>query len=108
LEIYSCISQLPKSGRRLKIIDSSLVICLDSISRFKGGEVIMVKKKKTKKTAQTCGPCMRCFGCFSIFLTGVGVGILVTNPVANPHPVRWGFALIVIGVLVYGMNVVTE
>jgi len=32
----------------------------------------------------------------------------VTNPVANPHPVRWGFALIVIGVLVYGMNVVTE
>ena len=66
----------------------------------------MAQKKKIK--ALTCSPCMRCFGCLSILLTGLGLGILITNPVANPHPVRWGLALVVIGALVYVLNTVTE
>lgn len=30
---------------------------------------------------------------------GVGIGILLTYPVVGAHPVRWGVALIVIGLL---------
>ncbi len=30
---------------------------------------------------------------------GIGIGILVTYPLVGEHPVRWGVALIVVGVL---------
>ena len=32
-------------------------------------------------------------------ILGVGVGILITYPFIQTHPVRWGVALIVIGLL---------
>lgn len=32
-------------------------------------------------------------------LIGVGVGMLLTYPLAGEHPVRWGVALLVAGVL---------
>lgn len=30
---------------------------------------------------------------------GVGIGILIASPFAFPHPVRWGAALIALGLL---------
>lgn len=30
---------------------------------------------------------------------GIGVGILIASPFANPHPVRWGLALLGISLL---------
>ncbi len=32
-------------------------------------------------------------------LAGIGIGILVTHPLADPHPVRWGVALIALSLL---------
>ncbi len=32
-------------------------------------------------------------------LAGIGVGMLLTYPLAGSHPVRWGIAFIVLGVL---------
>ncbi len=32
-------------------------------------------------------------------IIGIGVGILLTYPVIGTHPLRWGFALIALGVL---------
>lgn len=31
--------------------------------------------------------------------TGVGIGILLTHPLLDPHPLRWGFAFLAIGIL---------
>ena len=39
--------------------------------------------------------------CWSYFISGLGVGILLTNPVANPHPVRWGGLMLAVGVALY-------
>jgi len=30
---------------------------------------------------------------------GIGVGILITYPLAGAHPVRWGFTFLVVGAL---------
>lgn len=30
---------------------------------------------------------------------GIGIGILITSPIINPHPVRWGLALLGISIL---------
>lgn len=32
-------------------------------------------------------------------IIGVGIGILITYPFVQTHPVRWGAALLVIGIL---------
>jgi hypothetical protein len=32
-------------------------------------------------------------------VVGLGFGVLLTHPMADPHPVRWGLALIGIGLL---------
>jgi len=37
----------------------------------------------------------------SFLLMGVGVGVLLTNPLLNPHPLRWGFVLAAIGLVSY-------
>jgi len=34
-------------------------------------------------------------------LTGIGIGILLTYPFAGSHPVRWGSALVALGVVGY-------
>ncbi|MCL4367235.1 hypothetical protein M1563_03645 [Patescibacteria group bacterium] len=31
-------------------------------------------------------------------VTGIGVGILIARPLVGEHPVRWGIALIVVGI----------
>ncbi|MCL5434858.1 MAG: hypothetical protein M1405_00515 [Patescibacteria group bacterium] len=38
---------------------------------------------------------------FAHLLIGVGVGILITNSFVNPHPLRYGLALVAIGVLIH-------
>lgn len=35
---------------------------------------------------------------------GIGIGILITNPMIMPHPVRWGVGFIVLAVLIYFYN----
>ncbi|MDO8577238.1 MAG: hypothetical protein Q7R82_02755 [Candidatus Daviesbacteria bacterium] len=32
-------------------------------------------------------------------IAGIGIGILITYPLAGVHPVRWGIALVAIGIL---------
>ncbi|MBI4039735.1 hypothetical protein HY389_00065 [Candidatus Daviesbacteria bacterium] len=32
-------------------------------------------------------------------IIGIGIGTLLANPVFNPHPLRWGIALIVVGLV---------
>lgn len=32
-------------------------------------------------------------------ISGIGVGILITYPLAGVHPVRWGLALLGLGIL---------
>lgn len=32
-------------------------------------------------------------------IAGIGVGMLVTYPLVGNHPVRWGIAFIVVGIL---------
>lgn len=32
-------------------------------------------------------------------LGGIGVGILIASPIADPHPVRWGIAFLLLSVL---------
>ena len=39
------------------------------------------------------------FNSLGHLLTGVGIGALITNGFLNPHPVRYGITLIVVGVL---------
>ena len=39
------------------------------------------------------------FNSFAHLVVGVGIGALITNSFLNPHPVRYGIALITIGVL---------
>jgi len=35
------------------------------------------------------------------FLGGLGVGILLTRAVFDPHPIRWGVALIALAVIIH-------
>lgn len=39
------------------------------------------------------------YNAFVHVVVGVGVGMLLTYPLAGDHPVRWGVALLVAGVL---------
>ncbi|OGE36913.1 hypothetical protein A3B45_02900 [Candidatus Daviesbacteria bacterium RIFCSPLOWO2_01_FULL_39_12] len=32
-------------------------------------------------------------------LAGIGIGILITYPLIGAHPVRWGLAFLVLGIL---------
>jgi len=55
-------------------------------------------KKKNKTNSQKC---LNCVSCWSLILTGVAMGILLVNPLVNPHPVRWAAAAMVIAVGLY-------
>ncbi len=39
------------------------------------------------------------YGNFVHVLAGVGIGILITYPLAGVHPIRWGLALLGLGIL---------
>ncbi len=32
-------------------------------------------------------------------IAGIGIGILITYPLIGAHPVRWGIALVAVGIL---------
>ena len=36
---------------------------------------------------------------FIHFLGGIGIGILIASPLAGIHPIRWGIAFLLLGVL---------
>jgi hypothetical protein len=59
-----------------------------------------VTKKASKKSTAVTYPSSG--GAYwSYFLVGMGAGILLTNPFVNPHPLRWGAALVLLGVAVF-------
>jgi hypothetical protein len=69
-------------------------------------EVRVVAKKKVSKARKNSAvvyPSGGGMAYWSYFLVGVGAGILVTNPLINPHPLRWGAALVVIGLALFFM-----
>lgn len=59
---------------------------------------------KTKVRSTTTKTSNRQVQCWSFFMTGLGTGILLTNPVVNPHPLRWGVLLVLMGVAIYLMS----
>ncbi|MBI2039487.1 hypothetical protein HYT18_00245 [Candidatus Microgenomates bacterium] len=39
------------------------------------------------------------YNAFVHIFVGAGIGVLVTYPLIGPHPLRWGFALLAVGIL---------
>ena len=60
-------------------------------------------KASNKKPAvkQSCPKCLTCSSCWSYLLMGMGLGILVTHPLMDPHPVRYGVGVLLVGVFFY-------
>ena len=56
-----------------------------------------------KRTASRGMPSKKRFAnvVWAYLLVGVGIGILIVNPVVNPHPLRWGTVFVLLGFLVY-------
>lgn len=56
--------------------------------------------KKSIKSSLSCA-CNKPMCCCSIpsFLMGIGIGGLLTYPIFGSHPVKWGVALIAIGLI---------
>lgn len=34
-------------------------------------------------------------------IIGIGVGLLITHPLADPHPVRWGLVFLSVGIVAH-------
>jgi len=48
--------------------------------------------------------CVRCPQCSSSFVNiviGIGLGILLSRPLAADHPVRWGISILIAGLIGY-------
>ncbi len=58
----------------------------------------MAKKKTTSQKSFSC------LWCWSLVLTGAAVGILMVNPLVNPHPVRWAATMMVLAVGLYWLD----
>lgn len=41
-------------------------------------------------------------------LGGVGLGILIASPLANPHPVRWGISFLILSLLGHLYTITTK
>lgn len=39
------------------------------------------------------------YNSFIHILVGVGIGILLTHSLFDPHPIRWGFLFLAVGIL---------
>jgi len=48
-----------------------------------------------------CVRCPQCSNAFVNILIGIGLGILLSRPLALDHPVRWGVGFLVAGLLGY-------
>lgn len=48
------------------------------------------------------------YNSFVHVIGGMGIGILIASPIADPHPVRWGVTLLAIAVLGHLYPLMTE
>lgn len=63
----------------------------------------MAKKSvKSSKSSFLC-ECNKPMCCCSIpvFIMGIGLGALLTYPIFGSHPVKWGIAFIIVGLIWY-------
>lgn len=52
-----------------------------------------------KKDMMCCRKTSTC--CISKLIIGIGIGALLSNLLFGLHPLKWGFGLIIVGVLIY-------
>lgn len=59
-----------------------------------------------KKDMMCCDKGSTC--CIANLIVGVGAGALLSNLLFGLHPLRWGFSLIALGVLIYYLPKITK
>ncbi|MFA5932745.1 MAG: hypothetical protein WCV81_00595 [Microgenomates group bacterium] len=62
--------------------------------------------KKTSKDIMCCEGGNSC--CISKLIIGIGIGALLSNLVFGLHPLKWGFSLIAVGILIYFLPKITK
>jgi hypothetical protein len=59
----------------------------------------VVKKSAALSTTESYFKRHPAYNSLVHLIIGLGIGILIAHPIVDPHPMRWGLGLILLGVI---------